>query len=462
MSQEEKPARKRYDSHKALPRAKEQLKIYEEKLRQQAERIEELEKKNRRLEKENEKLKKELVAARNPPKWVKPDKDRKRKRAKLGPKKGHKPNLRKRPSAADRKVVLVPERCPEGHGELSFPSKSKWHSHFQIDLPEPGKAIITEFIVGSSYCKGCRRYHSGAHGRITHSLYGARFHAMVSYWKFEMGLTLGKIQRLLLDQYNLNVSTGQLSEILTRTAEKFSSSYDDLKTSLTDKSHLHADETGWRVDGENHWLWSFSSDDLSVFTIEESRGQKVVEDILGKSFAGVLTTDFYGGYNKIESEKQKCWAHLLRETHSLKGKYPKNLEILYFSSRLKSFFDRGKELRHDNANGVDIARRFSRLKTDTESFAFRKFRHSKLRVLARRILKYRSELYTFIEKNLEPTNNNAEREIRPAVLMRKTSYGNRSENGAHNQAILMSILQTSRKRGHNFVGFATHYLSAPH
>lgn len=451
--------RKKYDSHKALPRAKEQIEIFEETVRRQADRIEELEKKNRRLEKENEKLKKELTAARTPPKWAKPKKDPKRKKAKKGPKLGHSPNLRKRPEEADETVVLIPESCPEGNGELPFPSESKWYTHFQIDLPEPGKAIVTEFVVGSSYCKGCRKYHSASDGRISHSLYGARFHATISYWKFELGLTLGKIQKLLKDQFNLDVSTGQLSEVLSRSAEKFSGSYDDLKAALRDQSHLHADETGWRVDGDNAWLWSFSSNDISVYVIDESRGQKVVEDVLGKSFGGVLTTDFYGVYNKIECDKQKCWAHLLRELHELKKKFPKNLEIIYFSSRLKSFFERGKKLREDHAARRDVETHLKRLQGDTERFAFRKFRHPKLKTLAKRILKYRGELYTFIEKNLEPTNNNAEREIRPAVLMRKTSYGNRSDRGATNQSILMTHLQTCRKRGQNFVEFATQHLA---
>ncbi len=453
---------KKYDSHKALPRAKEQIKIYEGTIRRQTERITELERKNARLEKENEKLKKELSASRKPPKWAKAKKDPKRKKAMKGPKPGHEPNLRKRPEEADETVVLIPEKCPEGHGELNFPSDSKWYSHFQIDLPEPGRAIVTKFVIGSSYCKGCRKYHSASEGRISHCLYGARFHATISYWKFELGLTLGKIRKLLKDQYNLDVSTGQLSEVLSRSAEKFSDSYKDLKTSLKEQSHLHADETGWRVDGDNSWLWSFSSDDVSVYTIEQSRSQKVVEDVLGKSFEGVLTTDFYGAYNAIECAKQKCWAHLLRDLHELKKKCPKSLEIIYFSSRLKSFFERGKKLREAQAEGRDIEFRLKRLQGDMERFAFRKFRHPRIKVLAKRLIKYRGELYTFIEKNLEPTNNNAEREIRPAVLMRKTSYGNRSDRGAENQAILMTHLQTCRKRGQSFVGFATEHLARSH
>jgi transposase len=178
------------------------------------------------------------------------------------------------------------------------------------------------------------------------------------------------------------------------------------------------------------WLWSFSNQDVSVYTIDPTRSQGVVEEILGEVFSGVLCSDFYGAYHKIESVKQKCWAHILRDLKNLRGKEPDNLEVKYFASRLKNFFDRGKVLREAKALGEDIESRMRRLKSDTESFACRKFKHPELQTLAKRLIKYRREMYTFVEKNLEPTNNNSEREIRPAD-----------------------------KRGQNFVSMATDHLA---
>ena len=99
--------------------------------------------------------------------------------------------------------------------------------------------------------------------------------------------------------------------------------------------------------------------------------------------------------------------------------------------------------------------------SDTANFVHRKFKNSDLQTLAKRMIKYRSEMYTFIEHNLEPTNNSAEREVRPAVLMRKTSYGNRSKNGSESQAALMSMIRTAHKKGQNFCKMATEHLSRP-
>ena len=100
-----------------------------------------------------------------------------------------------------------------------------------------------------------------------------------------------------------------------------------------------------------------------------------------------------------------------------------------------------------------------RLRDDTYRFATLRYQHEDLQRLAKRLIKYRSELFTFIERGVDATNNNAEREIRPAVLMRKTSYGNRSSQGARNQEILMTGVRTSAKRGINFVETVSEHLA---
>src|SRR5690606_18948981 len=121
------------------------------------------------------------------------------------------------------------------------------------------KPIITTFHTGWSWCACCDKYIS-VNDKLANTLYGPRLHAHVSYLKFKMGLTLGKIQKLIDEQFGLWISTGHLSEMISRTADKLQPAWDDLKTSLRDQSHLHADETGWRIDGDNGWLWSFANE----------------------------------------------------------------------------------------------------------------------------------------------------------------------------------------------------------
>lgn len=186
----------------------------------------------------------------------------------------------------------------------------------------------------------------------------------------------------------------------------------------------------------------------------------MVSEVLGKSFNGILVSDFYGGYNEIDCEKQKCWPHILREFRELKKKYPKNSEIKSYSNQMKRFFKKGLSLQESLRAGKNIEKRFRRLVDDTLRFIFKNPKHPELKRLAKRLRKYRGELYVFVKSGVDATNNAAEREIRPAVLMRKTSYGNRSDQGAQNQAILMSMIRTAAKRGQSFTQMASsHFCS---
>lgn len=282
-------------------------------------------------------------------------------------------------------------------------------------------------------------------------------HAQVCYWKFSLGLTLGKIQCLLQEQYGLKLSTGLLSGMTTRCAKRFEGAYEDLGTGLSSQAFVYADETGWRKEGNNAWLWSFSNQDVSYYVIDRSRGQKGVEKVLGKSFKGILVSDFYNGYHAIECRKQKCWTHLLRELRELKKSYSKSAEIRFYSKQMKRFFRRGVCLQEAHRAGKNIEKRFRRVLEETSCFIFKNPRHPELKRLMKRLRKYRNELYVFVKSGVDATNNAAEREIRPAVLMRKTSYGNRSDQGAENQAILMSMIRTASNRGQSFTQMASSY-----
>jgi len=277
-----------------------------------------------------------------------------------------------------------------------------------------------------------------------------------------MGMTLGKIQSFIREQYCLEISTGELSEMIKRVASRYEAAWQDIKTSLLEQPHLYADETGWRIDGDNGWLWSFANKDLSFYIIDRSRGQHVVNEVLGETYNGVLITDFYGAYNAIDCDKQKCWVHLCRDLKELKEKFLKNREIEVFADRIKAFYNRAIKLQASFKDGQNIEKQLERLKNDTLRWAGRKHRHKDLKRLAKRIHKYRGELYTFIKSGADPTNNFGEREIRPAVLMRKTSYCNRSENGAKNQSILMSVIRSVEKQGLNFVESATEHMQTLH
>lgn len=444
----------RSDRSEALQRNRDEIKRLEGSLRRQQSKIENLERENERLKEENERLKDELKALRGVPDWVRPNKSEEAKREpqKLGPKRGHEAHPRRVPARIDREVTIVPKECPGCHNQ-DLPRPSRWHSHIQIDLPPVSRPIVTKYNVGWCYCRVCRREISSRE-KLSYSQYGPILHAQVSYWKYHLGLTFGKIQSLLKDQYALEISTGELSELVGRSAKVFNGMYEDLRLSLLEEDSLNVDETGWRNSGDNAWLWSFSGEGVSYYDILRSRGQKVIERTLGESYEGVLGSDFCPAYNKIDSKKQRCWTHLLRWFRELKEKYPQKQKIRYFENRMKRFFRWGLKLQDLYEKGENIDRAYQRLLASTLKCLVLGLQDVHLRRPCKTLLAYRGELYTFIKTGTDPTNNRAEREIRPAVLMRKTSYGNRSDEGAKTQAILMSVIRTCAKQGLNFVELA--------
>ena len=224
---------------KALVRAHREIRQLEGSLHDQASELEKARKKIERLERENASLKEELKLLRGQPSWVKPSRaeDARRRAKKRGPKEGHLCHPRKIPQRVDREVKIIAKHCPHC-GKVELPPPHKWHQHIQIDLPPPQRPVVTRYRVGWSWCGSCGRSVSSG-GRLSRSLYGPHLHAQVSFWKFSLGLTLPKIEGMLRDQYGLDMSTGQLSELLKRSGRCFDAMYEDIATSLLDQPGLY-------------------------------------------------------------------------------------------------------------------------------------------------------------------------------------------------------------------------------
>ena len=247
MSSDDKPVEQPVEGEgKALIRERQKVKRLEKTVDDQARELERLRKENSKQKSKIDKLKQQLAAARKTPTWVKANKPEDgygKPGKKKGPKKGHTPNIRQRPERADREVVLAAETCP--CCDESLPAPSRWHEQWQTDIPKLAAPITTKFSVGWSWCKKCDKLVAPKE-RLKATKYGPNLHASVAYWKFGLGLTLGKIRTLLVAQYGLEISTGVLSGMLTRTSRWLEDAYEDIKTSLAGQDHLHADETGWR------------------------------------------------------------------------------------------------------------------------------------------------------------------------------------------------------------------------
>lgn len=226
---------------------------------------------------------------------------------------------------------------------------------------------------------------------------------------------------------------------------------------------LSAFGTGRRVKGENWWLWVFTNKAATLYQIDKSRGSKVVRDVLGKKYQGTLSSDFYSAYNKLEAlAKQRCLGHLLNELKKIqeKNKFGLDSNEGIFCQRLKELLKQTIELWNDYHKGVktleDLKREKELAISKIVELLLLPSEHKDIHPclpwhrqgIRKRIIKYNQELFTFLDNPLiEPTNNRAERQLRPNVIMRKITFGNRSELGAENHTIIMSIVQTAISNG---------------
>lgn len=209
--------------------------------------------------------------------------------------------------------------------------------------------------------------------------------------------------------------------------------------------HVHADETGWRIDGRNFWLWAFTDPTFTLYHIDASRGGKVPRKLLGKAFGGTVTCDFYSAYNGLSGKKQRCLTHLLREVKEL-GQKDRTFADCPLSRKLSRWCKEALRLKKSWGELPDASYEIkaSRLEDRLDELARSSWDHADANRLCKRLVRHRAELTGFLwEEKLDGTNNAAERALRPALVMRKITGGSRSTAGAAAWMKLASLIRTA-------------------
>jgi hypothetical protein len=226
--------------------------------------------------------------------------------------------------------------------------------------------------------------------------------------------------------------------------------YEQIHQQSLDGAKLHADETGWRVSGQTHWLWCFAGPNTVYYMIDQSRGSPALSKFFVRHFEGTLITDFWSPYDAIAcADQQKCWPHLLRDVAAADEKHSEDREWASFSRRLVSVYRDARQLHAARGEMTEADYQLAALRLEHRLIRLgsEDWTHADARRLAKRAFKYSSQLLTFLwHEDVDSDNNAGERAIRPAVMIRKNSYANQSERGALTQSVLMSIFRTLRLR----------------
>lgn len=364
---------------------------------------------------------------------------------------GHIGWFRKKPERIDKTEEVTLSSCPEC-GSKDIAECGKIDEHIQEDIILP-RVETTLYRHHHYYCKCCRKVVSSkGRDELKNSYIGPKAKAFAAFLRYAVKISERDCKSLFEKAFNLKIVASSIAGFRYQLKRAGSPLYRLLRESLKKGSFIHVDETGWKVNGKNHWLWKFSNKKVSVSHIDQSRGQKVVENILGKDYAGTLISDFLSAYNKIVAKsKQRCLVHILRDLKKVKEYWHDDEEVLRYIKRLKEIFESAIALQKGYKNKCwdksYHARRES-LKSSLKDFAFPNPNKRILKRFAKRLERHKDELLTFLyEENIDYHNNHAEQQIRPDVIFRKITFGNRSENGAQYHNVIMSILQTAKLNG---------------
>jgi len=371
------------------------------------------------------------------------------KRGRRGATKGHPGSRRPAPLKSDRTRTHQLDCCPDcGH---ALRRTGETRRRLSEDIPENLKPVITEDIIHRDYCPQCKkRVEPKPPDLLPRCTLGNRTLVFSGLLHFSQGLTISQIVDTFNFHLRLKITPGGLVQMWHRLGEVLRPWYDEIHDHCLEGAKLHADETGWRVQGQTHWLWCFANDRAAYYMIDRSRGSPALQKFFTRYFDGTLITDFWSPYDAIAcADQQKCWPHLLRDAAAVDEKSPDDAEWKSFCRRLVGVYRDAKKLHATRATADAAAYELSthRLEARLISLGTEEWQHKDAKRLAKRLLKYSEQLLTFVRHDdVTSDNNPGERAIRPAVMMRKTSYANQSPRGATTQSILMTIFRTLRLR----------------
>lgn len=422
---------------------------------------------NQKLRVELEQVKLELKLERqnkfatNKQKQSDPDPDRQPQEPTKTPKKrgapvGHPGWFRPTPTDYDWAIdVPAPCRCPHCLGPVDRVLSAESSDHLQEDIID-GVYRVVLYRHAACHCPQCGRHvEQAGKNELLLSRIGPFLRSKAIYLRNVIGISFRKVPRAIDELFGITFTAAALLGFEAKLAERAIPVVDDIAKKLgSSEGAVHADETYWTLDGERAYFWVHGNDDFIHFQFDTTRAGQVSRDVLGPHFTGTLVTDCYSGYAAHETDKkQKCLAHLARTARDWQKLTKEGTFDFAFFKDVRQFVARACAFHRERAAGAlsDAQLRAEEywLRERLKYLSNLKVSHKKAVTLQGRINRHFTEWLVFVDdQRVPPTNNLAERALRPLVVLRKITFGHRSEAGAQAMAKLMTIAETARRHGH--------------
>ncbi|MBE9103385.1 IS66 family transposase [Vacuolonema iberomarrocanum] len=399
------------------------------------------------------------------------------KRKPPGRKSGHPGAWRQSPPAhpSDEHIEVPLPRCPQC-GETLAVGQQRAVEQTIVEIP-PVRPRVIRLRTYRNHCEHCQQAVRSQHPLQVSTAVGAagthlgpRAVGVASYLNKQLGLPMRKTCAVLQQLAGLSLSPGGLSQALKRAADRLEPRYDALLDILRQSPTLYCDETGWWVAAVGAWLWVLTNDQGTYYRILPSRNRETAKTLIGETFEGVLVSDCLAIYDDLNPRQHKCYAHHLKAISQAlqtpSGKHSRYLlqlrALLHTALLLKRLQPQLQpaliaHIRQYLESRADTLLRQPRGDPQTEDAQVQQ--EEKLR---RRLQKQQDHLFTFLDyPTVAATNNAAERQLRPAVICRKLSCGNKTQSGAHTWEILTSLAATAQQQGVSFIDWVAEAMTLP-
>jgi len=444
------------DTNKQLHEQNELLKRENELLKASVSEIEPLKAKIRELEArlaqyENAHTPPSLRRGRN----RKKDRDESNK-GKPGQKIGHK-GVTRPYVTPNRQVEVTMDFCPDCGAKLGSPFRID--SKIVEEIPEPQPIIVTDYRISHYRCPCCRKEVAAKDSSCPHEgKFGNNVIALATIFKYEDRLPHRKIHDAMMRSYGLKISPATILDLTRRAADAVRSEYDAILSKIRGAPIVYADETSISVQGEKHWIWTFTTPSETFFVIRKSRGIKVLMEVLTRRFKGIIVCDGWIPYARFTKHLQRCWAHLLRESKDIAEKFEEAIPLHNALKELYEILTTALE----NDPPPKVRKTLWKLAREALRHWIKKeYSIEKVQKFIGKINNGFNYWFTFvINPGVEPTNNRAERALRPNVVLRKILGTLRNYKGTSIHECIMTTLATWGLKGLNSLQMLTTKLAS--
>jgi transposase len=385
------------------------------------------------------------------------------------PRRPRAPVAGRRRATPDRRILHAPTQCPACAAGLT---RGRVIGRRQVIVLPPVRAEVVEHVVLARRCRQCGYVCRGSLPDLSAEVgagcrVGWSVVALAAVLRTKLRLPLAQVQWLLDQVWGLHLSVGEVSEVLAEAARAGRGAYERLLAEARASPVVHVDETGWRQAGRNGFIWTLTTPSVRFFQFSSSRAGVVARRLVGTEYEGVVVSDFYTAYDQLDGRHQRCWAHFLRELHELKEQHPDHADLHAWGAAVHALYARAVTAATTAAGHTPKARAAAQLGFERELLAVCRAQAAQAAqaphaALCQRVERYHPELFTFVaDPAVPPTNNAAERALRPLVIARKISGGTRSAQGSQTRMVLQSLVATWDLRGQDPVAALLALLRAP-